>query len=391
MDNGGSENLKISVTFPAAPLPCFTSLLHAFNASAFDGNQWVAGRRGYVARIFNRGRIALAAGFQAIGKAAGRERIVVWFPGYFCNEALDPVRILGFKINFYPIQKDLSPDWSFLERQAKGGHETQVLVLVHYFGFPNAIERARVFCDQYQMVLLEDAAHVLLPGSGVGRGDLQVYSPRKMLAVPSGGILVATEELAGEVAVIPGKGKGRETLYWLIRRLVQKCFAGLHIPWHFIWTYPGQALQSSVSNGFVAQSDLGCDSYALGLLNVMASQVYQVIEQRRRNYQRLLEWVSGIVQALPLFPDLPDGVCPYAFPLLVHRGSENVVAKLRSWGIPASRWPDLPPEVLASEEEHKVAIKIYKQLILLPIHQSLTLKQVDMIGRHLITATATTG
>lgn len=371
------------MTLPAAPLPGVKSLVWALTARAFPAERWLQGRQGYMALTYHRGSFALAAGLEAVRRNAAIESVAVWIPAYFCNEALDPVRFLSVKIKFYPIQQDLTPDWSYLGSQVERQVKPQVLVLVHYFGFPNALEKARNFCDQYGMMLLEDAAHVLLPDSVVGRGDLVVFSPRKLLAVPSGGILLATEELVRELAVAAGKKVRGETLQWIIRRLAQKCFTGLHIPWHFLWTSHGKVFHSTIGNGFVRQSDLGCDSYGLRLLTVMAGQVDYVIEKRRGNYQRLMEWVSEIVPAVPLFRNLPDGVCPYAFPLLLNRGGEDAVAKLRSWGIPASRWPDLAPEILTGERKYKVAIETYKQLMLLPVHQSLTLKQVDWVGQRL--------
>ena len=77
--------------------------------------------------------------------------------------------------------------------QARGSN---VFVLVHYVCFPNAAAEARLFCDRHGMVLLEDAAHVLLPSAGIGSGELLVFSLRKLLAVPSGGILVISRDLA---------------------------------------------------------------------------------------------------------------------------------------------------------------------------------------------------
>jgi hypothetical protein len=61
----------------------------------------------------------------------------------------------------------------------------------------------------------------------------------------------------------------------------------------------------------------------------------------------------------------------------------SVVARLRGCGIPASQWPDLPPEALTAKEQHEVAIQTHEGLLLLPAHQSLAPYQVDVIGRRL--------
>jgi dTDP-4-amino-4,6-dideoxygalactose transaminase len=326
----------------------------------------------------------LAAGIEAVRRATEETSITIWFPDYFCNEALDLVRCLPVAVKFYPIREDLTPDWPVLEECAASQPGAHVLVLVHYFGFPNAMNEAKAFCGQHSMVLLEDAAHVLIPGAEIGQGDLLIFSPRKLLAVPSGGILVASGDWARHLVDVSRVRRVKAyTIRWLGRRLAQKALLHLHIPWHRLRSiYQGGWFEGN-TNVLYGGALEGCDPFVLRLLTVMEQHIEEVIERRRHNYRLLLEWASQLAQARPLFASLPDGVCPYAFPLLVDHGSTNVVARLQACGIPASRWPDLPPEVLAAKEEHHVAMRTHEQLLLLPVHQSLTPHQIDAVGQRL--------
>ncbi|MDA0733969.1 MAG: DegT/DnrJ/EryC1/StrS family aminotransferase [Chloroflexi bacterium] len=376
------------MTIPAVPLPRIRSLLQAVAAPLATGAPWrLNHRQGDVAQVYRRGSFALAAAVQTVITANASDRAIVWIPGYFCNEALEPLRRLPVTLRFYPVQADLTPDWSALAEFPGGQSGSVVFVLVHYFGFPNAILQAKSFCEQHQVVLLEDAAHVLQPGGGIGDGDLSIFSPRKLLAVPSGGILVASQAWATHLMKVSARqGGNADTIRWLAKRLAQKLFVKLHIPWHRFKGVVQQDCSPGSTDGLPHRTPGGYNPFDLKLLTVMAQDMDAVMERRRRNYRQLLGWTEHLVGARPLFARLPDGVCPYAFPLLVNQSSSDLVATLRSQGIPASQWPDLPPEVLGSQREHKISIHTFERLLLLPVHQSLTSSQIDRVGQQLCAA-----
>ena len=88
--------------------------------------------------------------------------------------------------------------------------------------------------------------------------------------------------------------------------------------------------------------------------------------------------------ARPLFPFLPDSVCPYLFPICLNEEIiEKVYYLLNGMGIPAQTWPDLPPEVKENPSQHEIALKLRRSVLTLPIHQSLTKDQIEYIGRSL--------
>ncbi|MFC1685370.1 hypothetical protein ACFL0R_07900, partial [Pseudomonadota bacterium] len=90
---------------------------------------------------------------------------------------------------------------------------------------------------------------------------------------------------------------------------------------------------------------------------------------RRQNYNHWLEGISGTTGITPLFPDLPDQVTPYAFPLL--GDNEGLVFHLlKLAGIPLWRWEDM------AVTECPVANDYRLRLLQLPCHQGLNLDQI---------------
>ena len=91
---------------------------------------------------------------------------------------------------FYPINHNLEPDHKTCRDLAKV-YPTDLFVLVHYFGCPTFAAPTKDFCAKQHAWLLEDAAHVLRPISGVGKyGDFIIYSPHKLLPIPDGAVLI---------------------------------------------------------------------------------------------------------------------------------------------------------------------------------------------------------
>jgi hypothetical protein len=369
------------MTIPGAPLPRISSLLKACRAPFFQGEPWFNKRPEFLTRLYRHGRLALAAGIDAVRRSQGAASVIVWLPDYFCNEALEPLRRLPVRLKFYPIQEDLTPSWPRLEEAVSRQPGVKVLVLVHYFGFPNAGAEARNFCDRHGMTLLEDAAHLLRPHAGLGMGDILIFSPRKLLAVPAGGILVIPRGLEPYLEEGSRYPAARDAFPWVCLRLAQKLLLRGHLPWHG-WRQPSPNGRSSGEPpDYQPLEWWSCDRYTLKLLKVAETELNETVSQRRRNFLRLAAWMDGLARVRPLFPRLLEEICPYAFPLLVEGGLSNILSRLWSAGIPASQWPVFPPEVLAVVSEHRGAIRTRERLMLLPVHQSLSLDQIDLMGQ----------
>jgi hypothetical protein len=362
------------MTVPPAPFPKTANLFRALASVESSGVLW-ADNSDEVS-IFTRGRVALAAGIEILRKERRARNVHVWIPGYFCNEALEVLRNQDVVFDFYPVREDLSPDWDAVQPEAPKASTLHAFLLVHYFGFPNDAAAARKFCDANSMVLIEDAAHMIRPLEGPGLADMVLFTPWKLFAVPSGGVLwrprgrLGSESPAGDILSM-------QSFWWLAIRSIQKLCVKLHLSWHALYRYRrGSPVESS--NRRVPS--LRCDTYALRLMQLAWLQVDEVIRRRRENFQTLAELSKEIDGIRCLVAGVPASVCPYGLPFLLDSPSSTVVDRLEKSGIPASRWPDLPPEVIADPIKHRTALDIFDRLLLLPVHQSLSARDLTRIG-----------
>ena len=115
----------------------------------------------------------------------------VLLPAYLCKAAVEPFREYGSEVEFYGVNRRCEPD--FREIESKIGKSTEVVMAVHYFGFPQDLRQFRELCDRHGLMLLEDCAHALprrANDTPIGRyGDASVFSWRKFLPVHDGGEL----------------------------------------------------------------------------------------------------------------------------------------------------------------------------------------------------------
>ena len=158
-------------------------------------------------------------------------------PDYFCNQTLDLLRINNFSIHFYPINNELKPNWSICEQDAIE-NKPDIFILVHFFGFESEIIDSRKFCNKHSSLLVEDAAHVLVPTKLIGTiGDFVLYSQYKFFPIPDGALMIQREtpkssflmkkQQPVEVMDIINSEFSKEVNYqfkWVVKKMILKFF-----------------------------------------------------------------------------------------------------------------------------------------------------------------------
>jgi dTDP-4-amino-4,6-dideoxygalactose transaminase len=211
------------------------------------------------------------------------------------------------------------------------------VVLIEYFGFPcdeRLIERIQARGG----VVMIDAAQSLLTDHTATRAEMIVYSPRKFVGVPDGGIL----ELHTHAELSTTQSLGAPPSDWLALA-TQAAIGRREFDRHGgdrEWFVQFQRAEATQPVGDYAMSELSRD--LLGRLNYA-----EIIRRRRENYEVLLDEL----RALAIFSQLPAGIAPLGFPLrLVER--ERVRQALFAEQIyPPVHWPlaeVVPPEFVAS-------------------------------------------
>jgi len=368
------------MTIHSVPIPSLKVLFQALFAELSDGAPWHSPDSEKSIHFYHRGMWAMEEGVAEILDKRDKKNGQVWLPDYFCNEPLAPLRKKEINLHFYPIKNDLSPDWDKLEAMTIKYGPPDVFILVHYFGFSICLNDARAFCDKHGAQLLEDCAHLLLPVGGCGQ-NTAVFSPRKLLPLPEGGLLIISKKKAVQQTEKEFGSNKKLIVKWLALRLAQRMMLTIGISWHRFRETAISNLHNSHANQLNKNMMMFPGKYSLRLLGVIEKGLDHVVKKRRKYYVQLLQAINGIKEVRPLFPLLPDHICPYVMPLIVCDGRDTALKRLNHFGIPATIWPELPPEVSSDRsDEHKIAIWLHEHILLLPVHQDLSNKQVEYMA-----------
>lgn len=133
-------------------------------------------------------RTALKLGLTELNAKPGQ---IILVPNYCCDVVLHPLSELKLRVETYKLKSDLTPDWDYLN--AIDTQNVFGLMMIHYFGQPQNVEKFYNYCQFNKIKLIEDNAHGF-GGSYNGRhlgefGDIGISSPRKILGTPQGGLL----------------------------------------------------------------------------------------------------------------------------------------------------------------------------------------------------------
>jgi dTDP-4-amino-4,6-dideoxygalactose transaminase len=95
----------------------------------------------------------------------------------------------------------------------------------------------------------------------------------------------------------------------------------------------------------------------------------RIVQQRRANYLRLAAALAGLPGCRPLHPALPEGVCPWVFPLLAE-DPEPLFAALKARGVPLVRFAEVrDPAATAADFPRSAAL--VSGVLGFPVHQEL--------------------
>jgi dTDP-4-amino-4,6-dideoxygalactose transaminase len=343
------------------------------------------------------GRTAIYHGLRVLGISAGESVLV---PAFNCASLVEPILRHGARVAFYKVNADCSPDFDDIERRTDS--KTRAVVAIHYFGFPQRLERFRKLCAERALYLIEDCAHVLAgecASIALGAtGDVSVFSWRKFLPVGDGGQLVINNPaLHADVRLdAPSLVVRAKAFKDVVARVLDDSPTPLARYLARLWRLPSIARRRRPSTlapeagEDVARArgdglDLGCPYTLVNLPMTTFSrfivdhvELGPIVDRRRLNYRYLRDVLGSLRGVVPLFADLPEGVCPLAFPFFAE-GRKDFHLALRARGIPASTWggvihPDLPLD------EFPESRALYDRLIYLPVHQSLTVREMDTMA-----------
>lgn len=361
--------------FPAPRVPLLPQL-------SLASLQFEAGKLHGTARWYRRGRYALKDAYRLAGVGPRGSLLA---PAYHCRTMLDPAIALGADVVLYALHEDLSPDLAALEASmARAPTPPKALLLPHYFGFGQPLDRVAALCRGHNIVLIEDCSHALVgreaetPASAsLGTtGDYGIASPYKFFAAADGGLLWGNGRALGH------RTESRPTLREEARaaaRLLLDALRGRRAP---VLGEPceGPAHVQAAAAGPPADdvfetasapsrhyevADEERRSLASSRWITRHTDLARLIHRRRANYLRWLQAVAGLRGCRPLFSRLPDDCVPYMFPLCIERPHVHFPV-LKRQGLPIWRWDEIARSDCATAQSYRL------RLLHLPCHQELS-------------------
>lgn len=338
-------------------------------------------------RLVTSGRIAIGLALREMGVGPGHTVLV---PAYHSPSMIPPVLWRGATPVFYKVRPDTSADLDDIA--AKIGVSTRALMVTHYFGFPQDLAPLRALCDARGIALLEDCAHCFIGeynGQPVGSyGDYAIASSMKFFPIYEGGALVSARHSLASV-VLRSAGPGFEAKIALTS--LENSFAWRRLPgvqaalwlplklkdvlWRMLKARRPAGKQAALAPDSSDSSfdfnpawlDKRSSWFARTLLRLVPTA--RIAALRRRNYLRLDAALRPLAGARPLFSALPDGVCPWVFPLLVDE-PEALFERLKAAGVPVVRfaqplWPGVDQQTCA------VSANLSRRVLSFPCHQEL--------------------
>lgn len=263
----------------------------------------------------------------------------IWLPAYVCEEVATAVPA-GVDVRFYPLDDALSPRIDVLSPQVRNGDH---VLAVDYFGRPPSSDFVSLVRERPEVGWIEDRAHALDPADGAW-GDWLLYSPRKLIGVPDGGILVARQKPLPFLTTVPPSDLA--FVLPALERFEDRDETD-NQRWYASYLHAEQTMRVGVQ----AMSRLTFE-----ILNT--ADAHADAELRRGNYRvlhrRLREWAF-----LP-GPDVP--FAPLGFPVRV-KSADALSRRLAELRIFAARhWRTLPSDPAVFASEHRLA----KELLTLP-------------------------
>ena len=303
----------------------------------------------------------------------------VLMPAYHHGVEVEAVVDAGAIPRFYRVGSRWEVDLEDVEK--KIGPKTKALYLVHYAGFPGSAAEMRQIADRHGLLLIEDCALSLLSADGTHplgtTGDVGIFCLYKTLPVPNGGALTINSLQQFSVPEPPPPPTA-STFNHMAAALLQN----LELRGGAV----GRGLRSiirSVGHGTVKAAKIervatgtqhfnrdhvGLGMSALTKRIVLAQDLETIVEKRRHNYFFLLGRLGDI--SAPLFTELPPGVCPLFYPLVVQDKAE-VLGRLHAQGIDAiDFWDRFHPA--CDSASFPEVLQLRRSIVEIPCHQDLS-------------------
>lgn len=312
-------------------------------------------------------------------KMLGLDGGEVLVPAYHHGVEIEALVDAGAKVRFYRVGPKWDVDLDDVAR--KIGPRTRALYLVHYAGFPGPVEAMKRLAEKHGIPLIEDCALSLLSSDGTRplgtTGDIGIFCLYKTLPVPNGGALVVNGSKPysiPEPPLPPSTSTFSHTVSALLQNLELR--GGAFGRWvrgmvrgmgkSTVKAANIERVATGTQHFNRAHVDLGMSPLTKKI--ALAQDLAKVVELRRRNFFYLLGRLRDL--SPPLFSQLPPGVCPLFYPLVVE-DKAPLMARLKARGIETiDFWRHFHPA--CDPKEFPEVVQLRRTILEIPCHQDLS-------------------
>lgn len=254
----------------------------------------------------------------------------VWLPAYICASLADAVP--SDIRRWYDLSDALAPDVEALAQDLRAG---DAVIVVAFFGNPPPAALKRLARHRTDVLWIEDRAHQA--GDADRWAQMVLYSPRKLIGVGDGGLLLSRTPATRPTLPAHPNGDGAQR-----RRALDP---DGHHPRE--WSPLFQAQERAFT--------LDPEAMAAETLEVLAGTHLEAdLEARRRNGRRLVTALHDLTLGLAT----PADIAWLAVPIRVENRDSLAEALAREGIFCARHWAELPSDPERYARLHQIASQI---------------------------------
>ena len=344
----------------------------------------------------HKGRTAIRKACELLGLGSDYEILA---PSYNCGSEIDPLINSGASIKLYKVKRNCQIDLEHLVKNISP--KTKAIYVTHYFGFPQVIDDLKKISHETNLPLIEDCALALFSKCGSIKlgtnGSISIFSFPKTLPVPDGGALIVNDpKLMNDGWPLKKTWLSDVSPSFLpiIKASVLRYISQANLYQHryfFIGRGSTMSLQSAAVHENMPEMPIGyyydedVSNRGISAISgylIKKNDVNSIIHRRRKNYFHLLSMLSDPKDFKILYADLPEGVCPLSFPVIISNRDE-LILKLRQLSIDAVAWWKGYHKGLKWDEFPEARF-LKDNVLTLPVHQDLSDEDINYIGKNFL-------
>lgn len=348
------------------------------------------------------GRAGIALALEHTGVTENDEVLI---PAYHCESMISPVLWRVATPVFYQVNADTSINDEDIQNKITSS--TKAIIVTHYFGRIQDLNKVKELCDTKGIILIEDCAHAFFGsknGVPVGTiGDYAIASSMKFFPCFDGGVLASSKHRLGTIKLKPQPISlqlksffniiERATNYrrfGFLGKLLKAILKIKEFTWNSIKRLQKNSDYSSISpssseGGFgLEQTWIHANTSTPSLMIIKRCNYKRITSKRRANYEKLYTGLANLENAHPLFETLDKEHVPLVFPLFVNN-PEQAFDTLKRQGIPIWRFGEFLDEQI-NQKLCPNSMRLSAHVFQFPCHQELTSKELDWMIERIIHA-----